>query len=82
MKNDLDIAQKAFETARDLKGGKSLPAIHKYLGRIYASKNMEKEAVHELETYLKLAPKALDADKVKKDISDIKAKTHPKNAFV
>jgi hypothetical protein len=44
-------------------------------------KDMEKEAIHELETYLKLAPKALDADKVKKDISDIKAK-HVKNAFV
>jgi len=81
MKNDLDVAQKAFETAKDLKGGKSLPAIHKYLGRIYMRKDMEKEAVHELETYLKLVPKAQDAEKVKKDISDIKAK-HIKNAFV
>jgi len=80
-KNDLDVAQKAFETAKDLKGGKSLPAIHKYLGRIYMRKDMEKEAVHELETYLKLVPKAQDAEKVKKDISDIKAK-HIKNAFV
>ena len=81
MKNDLDVAQKAFETAKDLKGGDSLPAIHKFLGRIYMRKDMEKEAVRELETYLKLVPKAQDADKVKKDISDIKAK-HPKNAFV
>jgi len=81
MKGNLDIAQKAFETAKDLKGGKSLPAIHKYLGRIYWKKDMEKEAIEELETYLKLAPKAQDADKVKKDIADIKAK-HIKNAFV
>ena len=81
MKNDLEIAQKAFERARDLKGGKSLPAIHKYLGRIYMKKDMEKEAVQELETYLKLSPKAQDAEKVKKDISDIKAK-HIKNDFV
>jgi regulator of sirC expression with transglutaminase-like and TPR domain len=44
-------------------------------------KDMEKEALQELETYLKLAPKAPDTEKVKKDISDIKAK-HIKNAFV
>ncbi|MEO6334407.1 MAG: tetratricopeptide repeat protein, partial [Pyrinomonadaceae bacterium] len=78
---DLNVAQKAFETARELNGGKSLPNIHKFLGLIYMKKAMEKEAVQELETYLKLAPKALDAVKVKKDISDIKAK-HIKNAFV
>ena len=82
MKDDLDVARKAFETARDLKGGKSIPNIHKYLGRIYMRKDMEKEAVQELETYLKLVPKAQDADKVKKDISDIKAKHPVKNAFV
>ena len=81
MKNDLNVAQKAFETARELKGGKSLPNIHKYLGRIYKQKDMEKEAIQEFETYLKLSPKAADADKVKKDISDIKAK-QIKNAFV
>jgi tetratricopeptide (TPR) repeat protein len=81
MKNDLDIAQKAFETAKELNGGKGLPAIHKYLGRIYLKKEMNKEALHELEAYQKLAPKATDAEKIKKDISDIKAKP-VKNAFV
>ena len=81
MKNDLNIAQKAFETARDLNGGKSLPAIHRFLGRIYIKKDMEKEGLHELEIYIKLAPKAQDAEKVKKEISDLKAK-HIKNAFV
>jgi Flp pilus assembly protein TadD len=81
MKDDLDIAQKAFEKALELNGGKGLPAIHKFLGRIYMKKDMEKEALRELETYLKLAPKAQDAEKVKKDISDIKAK-QIKNAFV
>lgn len=81
MKGDLAVARKAFETARDLKGGTNLPAIHKYLGRIYMKQDMQKEALQELETYIKLAPKAQDADKVRKDISDIKAKT-VKNAFV
>jgi len=81
MKDDLDVAQKAFEKAIELKGGTTIPAIHKYLGRIYMKKDMEKEALRELETYLKLAPKAQDVERVKKDISDIKAK-HTKNAFV
>lgn len=81
MKNDLDIAQKAFETAKSLNGGKGLPSIHRYLGRIYLKKDMEKEGIQELETYIKLAPKAQDAEKVKKEILDIKAK-HTKNAFV
>lgn len=81
VKNDLNIAQKAFETAKELNGGKSLPNIHKFLGWIYMRKDMEKQALQEFETYLKLAPKAQDAEKIKKDISDIKAKT-VKNAFV
>lgn len=72
MKNDLDVARKAFETARDLEGGKGLPAIHKYLGRIYKTKQMNKEAVQEFETYLSLSPTAQDAAKVRQDISDIK----------
>lgn len=74
MKNDLDVAMKAFEKAKELNGGKSLPAIHKYLGRIYGAKNKPKEAIFELETYLKLAPKAQDVEKVRKDIADLKNK--------
>ncbi|HKP67634.1 MAG TPA: tetratricopeptide repeat protein [Pyrinomonadaceae bacterium] len=81
-KGDLDVAQKAFEKAIELNGGKSLPNIHKYLGRIYMKKDMQKEALQELETYIKLAPKAQDADKVKKEIIDIRAKSPVKNAFV
>ena len=73
MKNDLDVARKAFETAKELKGGKSLPAIHKYLGRIYVAMSMKKEAIEEFETYLKLMPKAQDIEKIRKDISDLKS---------
>jgi len=74
LKNDLDIARKAFETARDLKGGKSLPSIHRYLGRVYMAKRLDKEAISELEMYLNLVPAAQDAERVRKDISDIKAR--------
>lgn len=76
VKDDLAIARKAFETARDLKGGKSLPAIHKYLGRVYMAMSMRKDAIRELETYLDLVPTAKDADRVRKDISDIKSKSN------
>jgi tetratricopeptide (TPR) repeat protein len=80
MKDNLDIAQKAFETAKGLSGG-GLPAIHRFLGRIYVKGGRQREGIEELETYIKLAPKAQDAEKVKKEISDIKAKI-TKNAFV
>lgn len=76
VKDDLAIARKAFETARDLKGGKSLPAIHKYLGRVYMAMSMKKDAIRELQTYLDLVPTAQDADRVRKDISDIKSKSN------
>lgn len=74
MKNDLDIARKAFETAKELKGDKTLPALHKYLGRIYMKKSLDKEAIREFETYIKLLPTAQDAGEVRKDISDLKAR--------
>ena len=72
MKDDLDIARKAFETARDLKGSKNLPSIHKYLGRIYMAKHLDKEAINELETYINLSPTAKDAENVRRDITDLK----------
>lgn len=74
VKDDLTVAQKAFETAKQLDGGRTLPAIHKYLGRIYSTRDMEKDAIKELETYLNLAPSAPDAAKVRQDIADIKSK--------
>lgn len=72
VQNNLDIARKAFETAREMKGGNNLPAIHKYLGRIYSAKKMKKEAIQELERYLSIAPTAKDAAKVRQDITEIK----------
>lgn len=73
-KNDGDVAQKAFEKVNDLGGGNSFPIIHKYLGRIYTRKRMNKEAVSEFETYLRLLPSAKDTDAIRKEISDIKTR--------
>ncbi len=72
VRNDLDVARKAFETAKELKGSRALPTLHKYLGRIYMAKGMKKEALEELETYVKLAPDAAGIEKVQRDISTLR----------
>lgn len=47
---------------------------HKYLGGIYAGNRDYKRGADELETYLKLSPKAPDADKIKAAISELRSK--------
>jgi tetratricopeptide (TPR) repeat protein len=77
VRNDADVAQKAFEKVKELDGGKSFPVIHKYLGRIYLHKQMNKAAVAEFEAYLSLLPTAKDAEVIRKEISDIKTRPNP-----
>ncbi len=73
-KNNPNVAQKAFERVKELNGAKSLPVVHKYLGRIYMHKQMNKEAVTEFEAYLSSIPNAKDAVAIRKDIADIKSR--------
>lgn len=47
---------------------------HKYLGGIYWGQRNYKRAIEELETYLKLAPKAADAERTREGIKQLKAK--------
>ena len=47
---------------------------HRYLGGIYWSKRDYKRAADELETYLRLAPKAADAERTKAAIKDLRSK--------
>ncbi len=54
-------------------GGDSLALAHKYLGGLYlGSKNPK--AADELEKYLKLDPKAADAERIKATIKDLRSK--------
>lgn len=55
-------------------GGENLALAHKYLGGLYMSANRNKEAADELEKYLKLDPKAADADRIKGTIKDLRSK--------
>ena len=55
-------------------GGQNLPLAHKYLGGLYMSSNKSQQAADELEKYLKLEPKAADADRIKGTIKDLRSK--------
>ena len=66
-----DEAQKELEASIKDAGG-NMPLAHKILGGLYISTKKNKEAADELETYLKLEPKAADAEKIKKTISDLR----------
>jgi regulator of sirC expression with transglutaminase-like and TPR domain len=47
---------------------------HKYLGGLYWGRREYKRAAEELETYLKLMPKAADADRTRAAIKELKEK--------
>jgi tetratricopeptide (TPR) repeat protein len=55
-------------------GGENIPLAHKYLGGLYMSTHKNKEAADELEKYLKLDPKAPDAERIKGTIKDLRSK--------
>lgn len=66
-------AQKEFELAIN-NGGENLALAHKFLGGAYMSTHKNKEAADELEKYLKLEPKAPDADRIKETIKGLRGK--------
>ena len=55
-------------------GGENIPLAHKYLGGLYMSTHKNQQAADELEKYLKLDPKAADADRIKGTIQDLRSK--------
>jgi tetratricopeptide (TPR) repeat protein len=55
-------------------GGERMGRAHYYLGGIYWAKSDFKRAADELETYLKLTPKAPDAEQVKASIKQLRDK--------
>jgi Tfp pilus assembly protein PilF len=73
-KHDLDGAQKEMEAAKNLKGEKLFPMVHRYLGGIYMAKRMNEQAVAELETYIRLVPGAKDVGRIKKTIDELRTR--------
>jgi tetratricopeptide (TPR) repeat protein len=68
-----DDAEKELNTAITL-GGEQMKEAHRYLGAIYHARGDTARAIAQLETYLKVAPKAEDADAVRQLIRQLKAK--------
>ena len=52
-------------------GGEQMGAAHRYLGGLYWSRD-PKRAAEELETYLKLVPKAPDAEQTREAIKKLR----------
>jgi tetratricopeptide (TPR) repeat protein len=70
---DVEGAEREFQQAAKL-GGAQMGAAHRYLGGIYWQKKDYKRAADELDTYLKLTPKAADAEQIKTTIKDLRAR--------
>jgi tetratricopeptide (TPR) repeat protein len=66
-------AQKEFEAAAS-SGKPEVAMAHRYLGGIYAGNKDYKRAADELEIYLKLSPKATDAERIKALVKDLRSK--------
>ena len=68
-----DEAQREFELVIS-HGGDNLAQAHRYLGGLYQRAHKNKEAADELEKYLKLDPKAKDAETIRNIIKDLRSK--------
>lgn len=71
---NIDEAERELRQAAKL-GGDQMGAAHKYLGGIYWGKGDFKKAADELETYLRLTPKAPDAERVRGTIKDLRGRS-------
>jgi Tfp pilus assembly protein PilF len=68
-----DEAEMKLQKSIEL-GGDQLSLAHKYLGGLYWRKKDYKRAASELEVYLKLSPKALDAEQIRSTIKELRGK--------
>jgi Flp pilus assembly protein TadD len=68
-----DEAQQELRRALEL-GGEEVNLAHRYLGALYSERGDKAQAIVELETYLRLVPKAKDADQIREIIKGLRAK--------
>ena len=69
-----EYAEKEFLKAISLKDDEKMAQAHRYLGGIYWKKGNYKQAIIELEKYLKFVPKAADAERVRATIKQMQEK--------
>jgi Flp pilus assembly protein TadD len=73
-----DDAENALRHAINIGGDEAIEA-HRYLGVVYIEKRDSVHAADELDTYLKLAPNAKDADRIRAIIKDLRAQASAKH---
>lgn len=72
-----DDAERELQRALSLGGGAEASMAHRYLGAIYIERGQSDKAVTELETYLRLEPKAREAAQIREMITRLRASTPP-----
>src|SRR5215475_2372382 len=72
-RKEFEASETEFKTSIN-NSNDAIAAAHKYLGGIYWRNKQYAHAADELEKYLKLDPKATDADKVRGTIKDLRFK--------
>jgi regulator of sirC expression with transglutaminase-like and TPR domain len=70
--NKYDAAEKALKHSISI-GGEDAIEAHRYLAAVFIERRNSLAAADELELYLKLAPKAKDADRVRAVIKDLRS---------
>lgn len=78
--NRHDEARTELELAIS-KGGENYALAHRYLGWLYLNAGRSKEAADELEKYLKLDPKASNAERIRGTIKELRSKSDPPSSF-
>ncbi len=73
--NRFDEAEKELQRAIALPGGEHLAQAHKYLGGLYWRRGDLRQAADALEKYVKLMPKAPDAEKIRSTIKELRQKS-------
>lgn len=69
-----DEAERELQRAVSLKGGDTMAQAHKLLGALYWQKGQFKQAADQLEVYLKLAPNAPDAQRIRTTVKELRSK--------
>ena len=67
-----DAAESALRQTINISGEEAVEA-HRYLGAVYIEKRDSARAADELDTYLKLAPRAKDADRIRAIVKDLRS---------
>lgn len=67
-------AEKELQRTVSLRGGETMAQAYKLLGALYWQKGQFKQAADQLEVYLKLAPKAPDAERIRTTVKELRSK--------